>query len=145
MRNLSNPARPPRLAAWLVELFASADQAEPLLGDLREEFSDSARKSGVVFARRWYWRQAAKTIARLAGAGLTAARWSLLGVALLGFLLPWLSVELPARLIVAILRTQRPYSNRHYDFYVWLLTWGFLIARIAEMTLVGCIVATMAR
>lgn len=145
MRNLSNSTRPPRLAAGLVALFASADKAESLLGDLCEEFSDIARKSGRASARRWYWRQAAKTIAHLARAGITVAPLSVIGVVLLGFLLPRLSVELPDRLIYAILRAQRPYSNLHYDFYLWLLTWGFLIARIVVMTLVGCIVAAMAR
>lgn len=40
--------RPARLAAWLVELFASAEQAESILGDLHEEFSDVASKSGMV-------------------------------------------------------------------------------------------------
>lgn len=49
--------RPPRLGTWLVELFASAEQAESILGDFHEEFSDVVSKSGVLAARRWYWRQ----------------------------------------------------------------------------------------
>lgn len=55
--------RPPRIAAWLVELFVSVEQAESILGDLHEEFSDVASKSGVVAARRWYWRQSINTLA----------------------------------------------------------------------------------
>lgn len=52
--------RPPRIAAWLVKLFASAEE-ESILGDLIEEYSDLALKSGLAFARHWYWRQAVKT------------------------------------------------------------------------------------
>jgi hypothetical protein len=137
--------RPPRLAAWLVELFTSADQAECILGDLAEEFSDLASRSGVVSARRWYWRQSAKTIAHLAGAGFRVAPWSLAGVVLLGFLLERFSFALPERVIVAILRTQRPYSNLHYHFYVWLVTYGISIARVLQTVLIGCIVATFAK
>ena len=145
MRSLSNSPRPPRLAAWLVELYASADHAESLLGDLSEEFSEIAWKSGVVSARRWYGRQVARTIAHLAGAGFRVAPWRLTGAALLGFLLCWLGMDLPADIIVAVLRTQRPYSNLHYNFYVWLLTWGIPIVRVVEMTLIGCVVAAVAK
>jgi hypothetical protein len=37
------------------------------LGDLLEEYSYLAPKSGVTFARRWYRRQTVKTIAHLFG------------------------------------------------------------------------------
>jgi hypothetical protein len=144
MTNLSASARPPLLAAWLVGLFASADHAEALLGDLTEEFSDIASKSGVVCARRWYWRQAAKTIAHLASVGFRSAPWSLTGAVLLGFALRWFGSSLPERIIITILRAQRPYSDLHYNLYVWLLTWGIPIAGVAEMTLIGCIVAAVA-
>jgi hypothetical protein len=62
MRQTEPRTRPPRLAAWLVNLFASVEDAESILGDLHEEFSDIVSKSGVVPARRWYWRQSVKTI-----------------------------------------------------------------------------------
>jgi hypothetical protein len=138
-------ARPPRVAAWLVDLFASADHAESLLGDLSEEFSDIASKSGVVCARRWYWRQAAKTIAHLAGVGFRLAPWSLTGAVLLSFALRWFDSSLPERTIITILRAQRPYSDLHYDLYVWLVTWGIPIAGVVEMTLIGCVVAAVAK
>jgi hypothetical protein len=143
--NLPGSARPPRLAAWLVDLFASADHAESLLGDLSEEFSDITSKSGVVCARRWYWRQAATTIADLSGVGFRLAPWSLAGALLLGFALRWFGSSLPERIIITILRAQRPYSDLHYDLYVWLVTWGIPIAGVAEMTLIGCIVAAVAK
>jgi hypothetical protein len=137
--------RPPRLAAWLVDLFASAEQAEPILGDLSEEFSDLALCSGTAHARRWYRRQSAKTIAHLAGATLhVAPLWPAVAL-LLGLLLSRFSAGLPEQLIVALLRTQRPYSNRHYDAYVWLLTYGIPFVSIAQSLLIGCVVAVLAR
>lgn len=95
--------------------------------DLHEEFSGLASRSGVVFARRWYWRQAGKTIARVAGAALRVAPWSLTGAALFGFVLRRLGFSL----LVALVRMQRPYFNLHSG----QVTWDILIARIVEMTL----------
>lgn len=145
MRHATPSPRPPRLATWLVSLLVSSEQAESILGDLAEEFSDIASKLGVASARRWYWRQSLKTIAHLAGSSFRTAPWSLAGVVLLGFLLRWFSAVFPERVVIAILRAQRPYSNLHYDFYVWLVTWGIPIARVVEMTLIGCIIAAIAR
>ncbi len=54
--------QPPRIAVWFVDLFIPYEQAESIPGELLEEFSDLASKSGLVSARRWYWRQTAKTI-----------------------------------------------------------------------------------
>jgi hypothetical protein len=45
--------QPPRIAVWLVNLFTPAEEAESILGDLLEEFSHLASKSGVAFARSW--------------------------------------------------------------------------------------------
>ncbi len=52
MMSPSTLAHPPRIASWLVELFASAEQAESILGDLSEEFSDLASRSGIDHACR---------------------------------------------------------------------------------------------
>lgn len=140
-------SRPPLLAAGLVELFASAEQAESIIGDLQEEFSDVASKSGVVAARRWYWRQSVKTIFHLSGAAFRNAPWSIAGIVLLGFLLDLLSgtLQLPENVIMAILRAQRPYSNLHYGFYVWLINYGIPIACVVTSLLIGCVVAVLAK
>jgi hypothetical protein len=140
-----SPARPPRLAAWLVDLFASREQAESILGDLSEEFSDLATRSGIANARRWYRLQSAKTIAHLAGAAFhTATPWPVVAL-FLGLLLSRFSAGLPEHLIVALLRTQRPYSSRHYEAYVWLLAYGIPIISITQSLLIGCVVALLAR
>ena len=136
---------PPGLAAGLVDLFASAEQAESILGDLHEEFSNIVSESGVVAARRWYRRQCVKTIFHLAGSAFWSAPWSLAGIALLGYLLPWFSAAFPERVIIAILRAQRPYSNLHYGFYVWLVTTGVPIVAVVQTLLIGSIVAVLAK
>src|SRR5690349_10580370 len=140
-----SPPRPPRLAAWLVELFASAEQAESILGDLHEEFSDVAPKSGVVSAHRWYWRQSVRTIFHLFGAALRKAPWSLASIVLVGFLILWFSASVPERVSMAILRAQRPYSNLHYDFYLWLINYGVPIACVVRSLLIGCVVTILAK
>jgi hypothetical protein len=146
MKREAPHARPPRIALWLVDLFASGGHTESILGDLLEEFSDLAGRSGIATARRWFWRQSLKSIGHLAGAELRgSAPWSLAGAVLLGFLLCRFGLRIPESIIIAILRTQTPYSNRHYDFYVWMVTWGIPIVRFIDFTVIGCIVAAVAK
>src|SRR5258707_14720044 len=95
--------RAPRIAAWLIELVTPHEQAESIPGDLLEEFSELASRSGLTSARRWYWRQSVKTIAHLAGAGFRVAPWSIVGTVLGGYLLLAFGESLPERAIVAVL------------------------------------------
>jgi hypothetical protein len=44
MTSNSSTVRPPRAAAWLVELFASTHEADGVLGDLAEEFIIGVRR-----------------------------------------------------------------------------------------------------
>ena len=79
--------QPPPIAVWLVTLFTRAEEAETILGDLLEEYSQLASTSGLQFARGWYWRQSVKTIAHLAGNGWRVAPWSTAVPVAGGFLL----------------------------------------------------------
>jgi predicted permease len=56
--------RPPRLAEWLLEcsLPDDADERDAVLGDLAEEHDAIAAAEGARLARRWYWRQAARSV-----------------------------------------------------------------------------------
>ena len=137
--------RPPRLATWLVQLFASAERSESSLGDLHEEFAGVGSKSGVVVARRWYWCQCLKTIFHLSAGAFRGSPWSLVGVVLFGFVLRGFSFNLPESLVVAILRTQRPYSNHHVMAYMNFLTYGTLLARFLISALIGCVMAFFAK
>src|SRR5713101_5537644 len=60
----------PRLALWLVDQFALPDQREGLLGDLQEEYAAVSTKTGVTRARRWFWRQTARTLIHLIAASI---------------------------------------------------------------------------
>src|SRR5947199_2418072 len=53
---------PPHLALSLLKVLMSTDQYDTAVGDLLEEFSDRARVSELMTARRWFWRQTWKTI-----------------------------------------------------------------------------------
>ena len=96
-RNYS--AHPPRAASWLLGLFVSRDQITPILGDLLEEFSAEASRVGVSSARRWYWRQIAKSIFHLLDAQLRLAPWRNVASVIAGLLLLWVAnmplVEIP--------------------------------------------------
>jgi hypothetical protein len=84
-------AHPPRAASWLLDLFVPRDQITPVLGDLLEEFSAEAARVGVSSARRWYWRQSAKSILHLLDAQLRPAPWRSLASVIAGLLLLWIA------------------------------------------------------
>jgi hypothetical protein len=136
---------PPRIAAWLIDLFTPYEQAESIPGDLLEEFSELAMKAGVPSASRWYWRQSVKTIVQLIGSAFRVAPQRLLAAVLVGFLLLRLGIRLPGAVVIAVLRAQRPYSTAHYESYVLWITYGFDVVRLMLSISVGCIVAVVAK
>ena len=112
---------------------------------LAEEFLDIVAKSGTALARRWHWRQSLRSIVHLAGSSFRTAPWSLAGAVLLGVLLRRFDFQLPERIIVAILRAQRPYSNLRYGFYIWQVTYGIPIAWRCQFPARRCVVAFLAK
>jgi hypothetical protein len=136
--------QPPRIATWLVNLFTPAGDGESIRGDLLEEFSHLASKSGVAFARRWYWRQTVKTIAYLVGAGFRAAPWSTSTAVFGGFLLLPLAFRLQERATFAVLeRYQVP--DHHFGAYAFFATDGLSIGQVIVSMIVGCIIALAAK
>jgi hypothetical protein len=57
----------------------------------------------------------------------------------------WVGADLPEGLIVALLRTQRPYSNLHVAAYIRFVTCGIPIARVMQSLVIGCLVAASAK
>jgi hypothetical protein len=142
--------RPPRIAAWLVDLLTPYEQAESIHGDLLEEFSDLASKLGVASARRWYWRQSAKTIVYLIGTGFRVAPWSILGIVIGAYLLIEFGYSLPEQAIVGVIHLRRHHVTPYYDTaslatYVLWLDAGILIGRLLISLVIGSIAALAAK
>lgn len=144
MTSQADFVHPPRLANWLVNLFTTGEEAESILGDLLEEFSHLASKSGVAFARRWYWRQTVKTIAHLVGIGFLVAPWSTTTAVVGGFLLLRLVSPLPEKAIFAVLRRYQVFEH-HFNAYVFFATDGIAIGHVIASMFVGCILALAAK
>lgn len=139
-----NSNNPPRWAAWALNLFAPADQAESILGDLNEEFLQIGSKSGAGAARRWYWRQILTTIAHLAGSGFRGAPWSTAAAVIGGFFLLRFVHGLPDKLLTVLTDKYLMYWSNHFPAYLRLLNVmpiGFVMGSLFA----GCIVALAAR
>ncbi len=136
--------QPPRFATWLVNLFTAGEEAESILGDLLEEYFHLASTSGASIARRWYWRQAVKTIAHLAGTGFRVAPWSTTAAVAGGFLLMRFASGLPESAIFAVLHRYRVFDH-HFNVYVFFATDGIAIGHVIASMFVGCLVAMAAK
>jgi hypothetical protein len=135
---------PPRIAVWLIGLFTPDKEAEAVPGDLLEEFSHLAAESGVVIARRWYWRQTAKTITHLAGAAFRSAPWTMAAAIVGGFLLHGFLSGLPEKFLSAVTERYLMFWSAHFQAYTWVLN-GVGIAHLMASLLVGCMVALAAK
>ena len=135
---------PPRMATWLLTLFTSSEEDEGITGDLLEEFNQLASKSGVAFARSWYWRQTVKSLVHLAGAGFRSAPWSTAAVVTGGFLLMRFASSLPELAIAAAVNRTYFYEH-HFGAYMFWMTDGIDLGHIVLAGLVGSIVALAAR
>ena len=156
MTSQADFVQPPRIAAWLVTLFTPAEETESILGDLLEEFSQLASKSGVAYARRWYRRQTLKTIAHLVVAGFRAAPWSTAAAVIAGLFLIRFGFGLYGQAVEAALDrfrvyeyisdlgSQQPSVNVAADYVSWINLCR-LIGRVFVAALFGGLVALAAR
>ena len=137
----ASSVRPPRVAGWLLDLFTPYEQTESILGDLLEEFSDIASKSGVAYARRWYWRQSVRTILHLVRGGFRAMPWSIAGAVVGGVLL----VRLGHAFAEEGIRTWNEFLSHHVHhlsrFDLILYNSGLYVWRLTVLLLIGCIIA----
>jgi hypothetical protein len=139
MMSQAHLGQPPRLAVWFINLFTAHQNAESIFGDLLEEYSYLASKSGVPFARRWYCRQTVKTIAHL-GSGYRAAPWSITAAAVGGFLLHRFVSGLPDRLLSAVTDRDLAFWSTHFNAYIWALK-AMMPVRLVASRFVGCVIA----
>jgi hypothetical protein len=137
----ASSVQPPRVAVWLLDLFTPYEQTESIPGDLLEEFSDAAEKSGVAHARRWYWRQSAQTVFHLVTSGFLVAPWSIAGVVGGGVLL----VQLGHAFAEGRIRTGNEFLSHHVHrlshFDLFLYNSGMYLWRLTVSMLIGCIIA----
>lgn len=141
--DLQSP-KPPRIAGWLLSLFTPPEATEPILGDLLEEFSGLAVNSGVVFARRWYWRQTLKTIWHAGGSAFRTSPWLMLaatagGMWLIGFATRWSHDAMQT-----FLDAHRIY-DLHPDAYLFWSKFPLKIGRVMICGVVGVLVALVAK
>ena len=72
----------PKLAEMILHFILPAGNAEPLAGDLEEQFQKLVEKFGHRYATCWYWRQVLLSIAPILRAA--AGRWIRLTAAAVG-------------------------------------------------------------
>ena len=144
MTSQSHFVPPPRLAVWLLTLFALDDEAESILGDLLEECTLLASSSGVSFARRWYWRQTLKTVLQLAVLGFRTAPWLTTAAVAGGFFLRRVVGRLVEPPIFAVLDKYHVYEH-HFSMFMFFASTGIDIGHLITFLLVGFIVALVAR
>jgi hypothetical protein len=135
---------PPSIAVRLVNLFSSDEEAESIEGDLLEEYTHIVSKRGASFARRWYWRQTAKTIAHLAGTAYRTAPWSTTAAIAGGFLLRRLAAGFVEPAIFAVIDRYQVFEH-HFSTYRFLASTGIDIGHILVFLFVGCVVALGAK
>ena len=136
--------QPPYSATWLVRLFTLPNEAEVIEGDLLEEFHILASKSGAFFARRWYWRQALKTVFQLACLGFRTAPLRTTAAIVGGFFLRRLLGPLVQPAIFAVLDRYRIFDH-HFSTYMFFASTGIDIAHLIVFLFIGFIVAWAAR
>jgi len=136
--------QPPRIAVRLVNLFSSDEEAETIEGDLLEEYTHITSEHGATFARRWYWRQTAKTIVHLAGTAYRIAPWSTTSAIAGGFLLRRLAARFVEPAIFAVIDRYQIFVH-HFSTYRFLASTGIDIGHILVFLFVGCVVALGAK
>jgi hypothetical protein len=134
--------KPPRPAAWLVDLFAPGESAEGVLGDLQEEFTGRLTRSGHRAARHWYWRQAVRTTVHLLWGSIRTRPWSttaqVLGSLVVGELLYGMGSIWVGRLV-----SNLPIYD--YDVSIWSWRGAALIRFVALPVALGWSIAAFAR
>lgn len=143
MTSQSRVARPPHIADWLLSLFAITG-SESILGDLQEEFSLQASRSGFAFARRWYRWQTMRTLLHLAVVSARTSPCLTAFAVAAGFLLRRTLGPLVDPAMFALIERFQLF-DRHFDAYRFLASTGIDLAHLIAFLIVGFVVAFVAR
>jgi hypothetical protein len=145
MTSQSRSPRPPAIAFWLISLFALDEEGESIVGDLQEEFSLLAATSGERSAQNWYWRQAIKTLPRLANFAFRSAPWITLAAVAGGLVLRKLVAPLVGSATFAVLFRYEAFFEHHFRAYLFFASTGLDIEHLITFLLIGFIVAVAVR
>jgi hypothetical protein len=139
----SSVSQPPVIAASLLQLFVSAEQAESLPADLLEEFTSRTAIEGLPAARGWYRRQAVRTAGHLLAEQFRSAPLLLLIAVIVSFVLLYCSVRTVDAGVASFLAHVQIY--RYIPAKVFFLVYVGIIERILCPLLAGWIGAAIAR
>ena len=134
--------KPPRVASWLVEVFAPMECAEGVLGDLEEEFAGRLHQSGYRAARHWYWRQALRTTVHLFWGLIRTAPWSTTAQVLASLVVGLLLYTMMTRWVARLVSNLPIYD---YDTSIWSWRAADFIRFIALPIALGWSIAAFAR
>jgi hypothetical protein len=138
-------ARPPRIASWMIGMFASQQQAEAIDGDLFEEFSEIKISRGEWAARRWYWKQSLNTSVHLFWTAFCSAP-GLIAVTTIGaFSFLWATQWLPGRLVYGVLEHYSDFFDAHFYGWWFSVHYGGAIVGWTVAILLGCLIGAVAR
>lgn len=141
--------QPPRIATWLVDLFITEERTR-MQEQILDQFSDMASTRGIGCARRWYWKQSAKTIAGHIARGFRTAPLLIVGVVFGGAFLLYLAPDTSEEAILRLLDFFNHHVTPYYDpagvarreFWMYCT---LLIVNLLESLIVGCLVAGVAK
>src|SRR4030042_3680524 len=60
-----NNKQPPRIATWLIKLFAPNHQLDLLIHNFEDEYYDLYEEKGKIIADTWYWLQTIRSLPKL--------------------------------------------------------------------------------
>lgn len=135
---------PPRIAQWLTSLFAPADVAEAVTGDVQEEFASLVVSWGASRARTWYRQQALGIIVRSGPSAFRAHPFRMLIIVLGALWFTGFATTYSARAMQMLLDAHRVYELDPSGYLFWL-KFPFEIGRIMICTVVGSLVALAAK
>jgi hypothetical protein len=131
---------PPHGATRLLSFFVPIERGETIIGDFFEEFFALTEKGGIDAARRWYWRQTAKTILAHGRAHVLVLLFSVIG----GWWLTGWSTRWSVHEMQTVLDTQQMYQS-HPSLYLFLLKFPLELGRVLICTAIGVLIALIAR
>lgn len=135
---------PPRIACWLLSLFTPAGEADPLVGDLFEEFSLIAIESGLPSAQIWFWRQTLGTIIQLIGLAFRTAPAVTLALVLGGLWSIGWATRVSVNAAQAFGDAYRLYES-HPDAYLFLSNFPLTIGRGVLCCLIAVVISLIAK